>query len=326
MGHSVRSRIELALKVALLAAISCPVACLSAVQTWTRWEHTLTSAKPHADGDGGVTLRVTYSGPSQERITGLGFWDGDRTFKTRCLFPKPGTWTWKTECSDADDSGLHNHSGRVEVEAYSGSNPLYRHGYLRVSANRRYLEHADGKPFLWIGDTAWAAPMNARMDDWQTYLRDRREKGFTGLQVFCASDWAGKQDTAGNSPFLGEGPARPNPAYWQQYDRKKLLDQPSARGRETKPSARIASRLSQRGQATLLEPPLASPGGAYRVAKGTGHIVLIRPALLDEAHHGVGLGHAVAHRILGQGHPRHQHNAVTVLRADLTPVIDEQEG
>ena len=182
------NRIRTVLAAVLLAVISHPVACLAAVQTWTRWERSLTSTTPHADGDNEVTLSATFSGPNQERITGLGFWDGDRTYRIRCLFPKPGTWTWKTECSDADDPGLHHQSGTIEVEPYSGSNPLYRHGYLRVSPSRRYLEHTDGTPFLWIGDTAWTAPMNARMDDWKTYLRDRREKGFTGLQVFCASD------------------------------------------------------------------------------------------------------------------------------------------
>ena len=56
--------------------------------------------------------------------------------------------------------------------------------------------------------------MNASMEDWQTYLRDR-DKKFTVLQVFCASDWAGGKN-AGKPPFLGAGLERPNPAYWQQ--------------------------------------------------------------------------------------------------------------
>jgi len=217
------NKTRIVLAAVMLAAIIHPVACLSAVQAWTLWEQALTSTKPHPDSDNEVTLRVTYSGPNQERIAGLGFWDGDHTFKIRCLFPKPGTWTWKTECSDAEDPGLHHRSGTVEVELYSGSNPLYRHGYLRVSSNRHYLEHTDTTPFLWVGDTAWAAPMNARMEDWRTYVRDRHDKRFTGLQVFTASDWAGTQETEGHPPFLGEGLARPNPAYWQQYERKIQL-------------------------------------------------------------------------------------------------------
>lgn len=36
-------------------------------------------------------------------------------------------------------------------------NPLYVHGFLRVNAaTNRYLEHADGTPFYWLGDTHWS--------------------------------------------------------------------------------------------------------------------------------------------------------------------------
>ncbi len=154
---------------------------------------------------------------------GLGFCDGGNSFRIRCLFPEPGQWTWQTTCSDASNAGLHNRSGSVEVAPYSGSNPLYRHGDLRVGDNHRFLAHADGTPFLWIGDTPWAAPMNANLEDLRTYLRDRRDKQFTVLQVFCASGWAGSKDVFGNAPFLGAGLDQPNPAYWQEYEEKVQL-------------------------------------------------------------------------------------------------------
>jgi hypothetical protein len=150
-----------------------------------------------------VTLKVTYWGPNDRTMNGLGFWDGSDVFNIRCLFPEPGQWTWQTTCSDTHNAGLHNRTGSVDVAPYSGSNTLYRHGLLRVAATHRFLAHADGTPFLWIGDTPWAAPMNASLEDWETYLRDRRDKQFTVLQVFCASDWAGSKDVYGNAPFLG---------------------------------------------------------------------------------------------------------------------------
>jgi len=34
--------------------------------------------------------------------------------------------------------------------------PWEDHGRLAVSANGRFLQHHDGTPFLWIGDTGWA--------------------------------------------------------------------------------------------------------------------------------------------------------------------------
>ena len=174
-----------ALQAVLLAYLLVPTSCRAAVNAWTRWEQTLTSTAEYTN-PGSVTLKVSYAGPNQRTISGLGFWDGTNTFRIRCLFPEPGQWTWKTTCSDSSNTGLHNRSGSVEVTPYAGSNPLYRHGLLRVAENHRFLAHADGTPFLWIGDTPWTAPMNASLEDWQTYLRDRRDKGFTILQIFCA--------------------------------------------------------------------------------------------------------------------------------------------
>ncbi len=208
------------LGVVLLTAILAPLSSQSAVSTWTRWEHSLTSAKSYANPAVDARLTVSYLGPNQQTISGLGFWDGSNAFKIRCLFPTPGQWTWQTTCADTNNAGLHNFKGSVEVAPYTGLNPLRRHGYLRVSENRRYLVHADGTPFLWVGDSPWSAPMNAGMEDWQTYVLDRREKKFTLLQVFCASDWAGSKDVYGNAPFLGAGLDQPNPAYWKQYEQK----------------------------------------------------------------------------------------------------------
>jgi hypothetical protein len=219
---NLRTAGRIAFLAVLLAPLLSPVACCAALGTWMRWEQSLTSATVYTNPNT-VTIKVSYAGPNQRTINGLGFWDGRNSVKIRCLFPEPGRWTWQTACSDTNNAGLHQRSGSVEVVPYSGTNPLYRHGYLRVSDNHRFLTHADGTPFLWMGDTPWSAPMNASMEDWQTYLRDRREKKFTVLQVFCASDWAGSQDMLGHPAFFGAGLDRPNPAYWQQYEQKVQL-------------------------------------------------------------------------------------------------------
>ncbi len=176
-----------------------------AVETWSRWEQSLTSSKAYGNPYREVTLKVSYHGPDQQQITGVGFWDGGNTFKIRTMFPVPGHWKWETSCSDTENGGLHSQSGSVEVVRCSGDNSLYTHGYLKLAANHRHLAYADDTPFLWIGDTAWATPMNTPWDDWQTYVRDRVAKKFTVLQVFCASDWAGTNDWKANPPFVGEG-------------------------------------------------------------------------------------------------------------------------
>ncbi len=73
----------------------------------------------------------------------------------RYASPLSGTHRFRSEGSEARDKGLHGITGQVKVKPYKGTNPLYTHGPLRVTANRRFLEHADGTPFFWLGDTWW---------------------------------------------------------------------------------------------------------------------------------------------------------------------------
>ena len=190
------------------------------VHVWQRWETTLSSSKSYENPYADVEVRVTFTGSESETLLGRGFWDGARTFKIRCAFPRTGVWTWRTTCSDTANAGLHNRTGSITVGPYTGDNPLYRHGFLKVSANRRHLAFADGKPFLWVGDTAWYGPMRARPEDWEEYLRVRTSQGFTVAQISPCREKAGAADTAGNLPFSGPGLKKWNPPFWQSFEEK----------------------------------------------------------------------------------------------------------
>jgi len=192
----------------------------TSLHVWQRWEHALTSARQYDNPYADVTLRVRYTGPDGRRLDGYGFWDGGQVFRIRCAFPAPGTWQWRTECSDTRDAGLHGQRGTVEVVPYGGENSLYRRGFLKVSQNGRYLTYADGTPFLWMGDTAWAAPMRATDDEWEQYLADRKAKHFTLIQVALAPHWAGETDRQGERPFYDTVCLQFNPAFWQAFERK----------------------------------------------------------------------------------------------------------
>ncbi len=210
--------------VLLTGLVIAPMPRLSAddssrARAWQRWEHSLTSTADYANPYAGVTLRVRYSGPGDRELHAYGFWDGGRTFRIRCAFPTPGTWRWETACSDPANTGLHGQRGAVEVRPYRGNHALYRHGFLRVSEDRRHLAFADGTPFLWMGDTAWAAPYRATDREWETYLADRTAKHFSLIQITTPPRW-GPADRAEREPFSGEGIDRWNPAYWQAVDRK----------------------------------------------------------------------------------------------------------
>ncbi len=202
-----------------LAAVSAPPS--EAASVWQRWEQALTAGERYDNPYADVTLRVVYTGPHGEEIRAYGFWDGDSTFRIRCAFPSAGEWGWRTECSNPDDAGLHAQSGRVRVgPGGDEDNPIRRHGFLRVSDDRRSLCHADGAPFLWIGDTAWAGPMRSTAEEWEEYLADRAAKRFTVIQVSGASWWAGSANRAGDRPFLDEGIRQWNPTFWQEYERR----------------------------------------------------------------------------------------------------------
>jgi Protein of unknown function (DUF4038)/Domain of unknown function (DUF5060)/Putative collagen-binding domain of a collagenase len=180
----------------------------------TRWEMTLTSTKTYANPFTDVTVRVEYTKAGSPPLRGYGFWDGGSTFKLRQAFPESGTWHYKTMATDPANSGLHNREGDVHVLPYTGTNALYRHGLLQVSADRRFLVHADGTPFLWLGDTLWGATVWLTEAGFHDAVADRRAKHFTVLQTnFARED---EVDTAGDTPWQGD---RWNVRFMQKLDR-----------------------------------------------------------------------------------------------------------
>jgi hypothetical protein len=80
---------------------------------------------------------------------------------------------------------LHDHTGTVTVTPYQGKNSLYRHGSVRVAADRRHFEHLDGTPFFWLADTWWMGLCNRLHwpDEFQRLAADRKAKGFNVIQI-----------------------------------------------------------------------------------------------------------------------------------------------
>ena len=219
-GLSLAAALSFAAAGSTPQATSEPTATPTRTRTWERWEHVLTSARSFENPYADVTLRVTYTGPGGRTLRANGFWDGGNTFRIRCAFPAPGVWQWETGCSDTTDAGLHHQRGTVSVSPYRGERLLYRHGFLKVSDDRRYLAYGDGTPFLWIGDTAWAVPQRASDEEWEAYLADRTAKHFTVIQVGPAPEWAGETDRQGQRPFTDKSCTQWSPAYWRSFEHK----------------------------------------------------------------------------------------------------------
>ncbi len=190
-------------------------------------EFGLQSSKAHADPFNELEVDLIFSGPGGEwRVPA--FWAGGQEWRARFSASQPGTYAWRSACSDASDSGLHDQSGSVEVGPVPAgeTNPLYLHGGLRVAESRTHLEHLDGTPFFWLGDTWWMG-LTGRMgwpEDFQMLVADRKAKGFT-LAHLVAGLYPDvpPQDPRG---WNAAGPAweldfsRINPGFYDQADLK----------------------------------------------------------------------------------------------------------
>jgi len=186
-------------------------------------EWSYSSGRSYADPFNEVDLDVVFTGCGGTwRVPA--FWAGDNEWRVRFSPPEPGEYQFETACSDTANTDLHGQRGVVQVHPYSGSNPLLTHGALRVSKDRRHLEHADGTPFFWLGDTWWMA-FAERLgwpEDFQLLVADRVAKGFTVIQIVAGlyPDMPRFDERGRNEAGLAweRDYERINPAYFDMAD------------------------------------------------------------------------------------------------------------
>jgi hypothetical protein len=97
---------------------------------------------------------------------------------------------------------------------------------LRVSDNHRFFVTEDGRPFFWLGDTAWELFHRLNREEAARYLEDRAKKGFTVVQAVALAelDGLGDPNPYGHRPLVDNDPTRPDlkegPGndYWDHVD------------------------------------------------------------------------------------------------------------
>jgi hypothetical protein len=91
---------------------------------------------------------------------------------------------------------------------------------LRVSDNKRFLVTKEGKPFFWLGDTAWELFHRLSREEADKYLKDRADKGFTVIQAVALAELDGLHDpnAYGEIPLENDDPGKPREAYFQHVD------------------------------------------------------------------------------------------------------------
>jgi len=93
-------------------------------------------------------------------------------------------------------------------------------GRLRVSENHRYLQYENGKPFFYLGDTAWELFHRLNREEATQYLTNRAQKGFTVIQAvaIAPADGLTAPNAYGDLPFIDGDVTRPNDAYFRHVD------------------------------------------------------------------------------------------------------------
>jgi hypothetical protein len=191
------------------------------VPRWGVFEATFTSSLPSENPLQDTELRVTFTSPSRQTRTVRGFWDGGSTWRVRFSPDETGQWTYVTAASPTSDSGLHTKSGNFRVSAPKGRTPFDRHGPVRVSRTRTFLEHADGTPFFWLCDTGWNAALLSTPEEWRHYIEQRVRQRFTAVQ-WVTTQWRASPDgdRLGELAFSGHDRIAINPAFFQRLDAK----------------------------------------------------------------------------------------------------------
>ena len=91
---------------------------------------------------------------------------------------------------------------------------------VRVSDNHRYLLDGAGKPFFYLGDTAWELFHRLDRAEADRYLRDRAAKHFTVIQAVVLAEYDGLTvpNREGHLPLVDQDPTRPVEAYFEFVD------------------------------------------------------------------------------------------------------------
>ncbi len=111
-------------------------------------------------------------------------------------------------------------SAHAQEKKWQGVSVDFTNGQLRVSKNHRFLEFENGKPFFYLGDTAWELFHRLNKKDAEKYLENRREKGFTVIQAVALAEIDGLNtpNMEGEKPLIDNDPTKPNEKYFEYMD------------------------------------------------------------------------------------------------------------
>ncbi len=226
---------------ALLAALTVSAVATEANTTtpnqsaqssqWDVFETSFESTKNYTNPFKEAEVNVVFSQGNTQWIVPA-FWAGGRKWTVRFAPPTQGEYKYHIESTDKSDAGLNGQEHVLQVVGYTGKNPLLQHGFLRVAGDHHHFEHADGTPFLWLGDTWWKGlAKRLTWEGFQELTTDRRIKGFSVVQIVCGpypdeDFFKPSWENEGGQPYQAKDLSVINPKYFEYADRriKHLVD------------------------------------------------------------------------------------------------------
>lgn len=88
---------------------------------------------------------------------------------------------------------------------------------LRVSPNGRHLVDQDGRPFLYLADTAWTLFRRLTREEAEEYLQNRLAKGFTVIQAYLLRGLS-VTNRYGHLTLVDRDPTKLNEAWFKHAD------------------------------------------------------------------------------------------------------------
>ena len=101
---------------------------------------------------------------------------------------------------------------------------------ITVHPDGHFLETEDGRPFFWLGDTAWELIHHTTREECSYYLHTRSQQGFSVIQTVVLSEFDGitEPSALGEKPFVENDPKRPNDKYFERVT--EIVDEAASQG------------------------------------------------------------------------------------------------
>lgn len=94
---------------------------------------------------------------------------------------------------------------------------------LLISENGRYLTTGNGEPFFWLGDTGWLLFSKLNREEANTYLENRKQKGFNVIQVMVLHE-VPSVNVYGDSSIINKDVSKPAITEGNDFKDSKAYD------------------------------------------------------------------------------------------------------